>query len=350
MRLDDAVSWFLGELRLDGRLAPATVKTYARALTHLARYAADHGKPDLEQLDRFLVRQAVVALTQPSPNHAPNYKGGEALGRLVVIAAQKLAARLQAEGVAVQDLSGVKRPRVPERVQPRVKPSEYPLLTHAVMARLIRRRATLWLVARDLALLCLLTDTALRAFEVSALDTEHLALDTGIITVHRGKGLKPRYVSILDPEARDREGGPTVRAMADYLRLRAEACGRTDGPLFLSYRYRRMNPDELRKALNRICQKAGLTGNRPPHAFRRTWFTEAYQENPLALPVLVQRMGWSPKSRDLVETYTRGAELDLAAAAPVPLLSKRFAQRQEPPGTVSETAEKLRKPPMPRGW
>lgn len=350
MRLDDAVSWFLGELRLDGRHSTGTIKTYTRALKYLARYAADHGKPDLEHLDRFLVRQAVVALAEPSPRHAPNYKGGEALGRLVVIAAQQLAARLQAEGVPVQDLSGIKRPRVPERVQPRVRPSEYPLLTHAVMGRLIHRRATLWLVARDLALLHLLTDTALRAFEVAALDTEHVELATGLITVHRGKGQKPRYVSILDPDAGDREGGPTVRSMADYLRLRAEACGRSDGPLFLSYRYRRLNPDELRKALNRICQKAGLVGNRPPHAFRRTWFTEAYQENPLALPVLVQRMGWSPKSRDLVETYTRGAELDLAAAAPVPLLSKRFAKRLEPSSTVSETAEKLRKPPIPRGW
>lgn len=325
MLLEDAVSWYLGELRALGR-SPRTISTYHRALCQLVAYGRSIGHDAVQDLTPALVRGAASWLMDPRRAHANNYLGGEAAARLVVVAARELARWLLAEGVSsVSDLSRVGVPRVPERVQPRLTIEEFGRIESAITRRLLRSGEHRALVARDLALIYFFTDTGLRADEASSLDVADLDPATGLVTVHHGKGHKWRRLTIWDADDDDPQGGPTLRHLRTWLQHRATLAAPAERALWVSHKGRRLDPAGLRGIIDRACAAAGI-GNRPPHAFRRAHFTEQYRADPLALPVLVQRMGWSSKSDGMVRTYTRGVELEFAGSVKRPSLAKRWAR------------------------
>jgi site-specific recombinase XerD len=147
---------------------------------------------------------------------------------------------------------------------------------------------------------------------------------TGSVIVFRGKNAKPRALSVVDADD-PRGGSLTLRLLAQWIDVRPTFRHATEHQLlWVNNRGQPLERAGLRRILARICEAAGVDGNRPPHAFRRANFSENYIQNPAMIEVLAARMGWSPSSRNMINTYTRGAEIDLARTSPVPSIAARW--------------------------
>jgi integrase/recombinase XerD len=321
VRLTNAVHVFLSEWPSEGA-SPATVEVYRGGLAWLCRFAGDQAM--LKDLTPSLVRRAASAKMGNAESEAYNYKGGEAAASLIIQAAKAMARWLGTQGLPVADLGMVKAPRVPKRIQPRLYADEFQLLEAAVLRRLLSANGNTVAItiARDLALLHLLGETGLRAQEVCNLQLHDLDLERGWVTVRGGKGKKDRALSVVGAEeGADRRR--VVRLLEDWIAVRATiAKAREHSVLWTSYRGMRLSAAELRALLHRICIEAGLPGNRPPHSFRRYVFTEHYRSRSVPIQHLVARMGWTGQNQQMLETYSRGAELELAKE-PLPLLNSR---------------------------
>jgi integrase len=323
--LSDAITCFLGLARLERRFADRTVTLYAQALQHLDAYARAHKRERLAELTPNLLRGAAAHAMESGT--ATNWRGGEAQAVNVIKATRTMVRRLHDEypDLPLPDLSMVKAPKIPDRIQPRLDDGDFARLEAAVRMRLLRERVPRFLIARDLALLLVLANTGLRAAECCGLNVDDVDLDEGTITVRKGKGGKWRILTVLDPDERD--GGEVVRALDDYLRYRQRIYGPGRTPaLWLTPKGNRLETSGLRKTLRAMCEEAGIDGNRPPHAFRRSYFSDEYRDNPTALPVLVERMGWDPDS-GMAKVYTRGVDVELARRVQLPLASKKWRQR-----------------------
>lgn len=322
VRFADAVTYFLDQWPAEGPSLD-TVRTYTGQLRWLVAFAGRHGRESLtEALEPDFLRSAMAEKMAAAASHPNSHKGGEAAAGSLACAARKMAGWLLAQGVPVPDVTLVKIPRVPERVQPRLRDDEFRALEAAVLRRLVDGVART-LVARDLALLYLLADTGLRAQELCAMTIESVDFSTGSVIVRRGKFGKGRALSIVDPEASG--GGRTLRLLNEWLEARATMRGAAGhSQLWVSYKGKPLNGNSVRAILHTLCVQAGIPGNRPPHAFRRANFTEAYRENPHALGLISARMGWSNKSHHMAAVYSRGAEIDFARTVPVPSLSTRW--------------------------
>lgn len=323
MRLDDAITYFLGEWPAEGPTAD-TVRAYSGQLKWLVGFAAKRGKTRLADLTPDLLRAAMLHKMDPR-NHSLSFKGGEASADALANAARKLARWLKTQGVPVADLSVVVAPKVPERIQPRLRQDEFKALEAAILRRLVsaHRRVPRLAIARDLALIYLLADTGLRANEVCAMDVQHVDFATSSVVLTRGKGKKQRALSLVD--ANDPNGGVTLRLLTDWIDLRRGIRGATrHNRLWVSMLGNPLSRSELRKVLGRICEAAGMDTNRPPHTFRRANFTENYVADPGSIQVLAARMGWSDKSHHMIDVYTRGAAVEVARTTPMPSVSARW--------------------------
>lgn len=326
MHLANAIECFLLLAQSERRLAPRTILLYTRALEKLQAFAISKGRARVEDLTPNLLRAAAsFEMDSDRVTRSMNWRGGEGMGSVMISATRTMVRRLGEEypDLPLPDLSMVKAPRIPQRIQPRLEEGEFGRLEAALRMRLLRDRVPRFLIARDLAILCLLGNTGLRAAECCDLDVEDIDLDEGTIRIRHGKGNKWRILTIIDPDPTEKDGGEVVRSLADYLRYRE----RTFGPgrslaVWLTPHGNRLSPEGLRRMLSALCDEAGIEGNRPPHAFRRAYFTEQYRDQPLALPVLVERMGWT--SETMSKVYTRGVDVELARRIPLPLQSKKW--------------------------
>lgn len=335
MHLADAVAWFLESWSCEGPKHPTqdTVRTYGMQLQWFVQFAVSRGKTDVvEALSPEVVRQALRE--KLAPRHpSTTFKGGESAATSLAAATRKMARWLLAQGVPVADLKEIHPPRPPERIQPRLRPEEFKALEQATLHQLIdgNHRSARYAVARDLALIYLLADTGLRCHEIVGMQVEDIDFERGTVYV-RGKGRKPRVLSVVDASAPD--SGRTLKLLFDWIVARDEL-PRTDAHrmLWTSLRGRQLTRAAVRTILRTLCEAAGLDGNRPPHAFRRGSFTESYKSDPRSVDLLSARMGWSKKSHHMVATYTRGAELEFAAEQPIPSLASQWHSRsgQSPP-------------------
>lgn len=354
MRLANAVTYFLDQWPAEGPPVD-TVRTYRAHLTWLVAYTTTIGKVYLADLTPDLLRQAMAAKMVPpasrkrrSSTHA-EWKDGKSAANGLAYAARKMARWLATQGVPVANLDQVKPPRPPERVQPRLRAHEFRALENAVLHRLVEpdRRVARLTIARDLALIHLLADTGLRAYEVCNMEVRHVDLAQGNLTVY-GKGQRERSLSLVDAD--DPRSNTTLHLLAEWVTVRSEVRSTAShSKLWVSSKGRPLSRDQLRVILNGLCREAGID-NRPPHTFRRGSFTEHYRTDPSSLSVLAARMGWSKKSHHMVDVYTRGAEVDLARETPVPSLSERWRQTNSQLGAVGEgTPRRLAADPTHRG-
>lgn len=328
MHLANAIECFVLLAQQERRLAPKTVMLYTKALEKVLAFAQSKGRARVEDLTPNLLRAAAAFEMDAADDHvtrAMNWRGGEGMGSCIVSATRTMVRRLGEEypDLPLPDLSMVKAPRVPKRIQPRLEEGEFGRLEATLRMRLLRERVPRFLITRDQAILTLLGNTGLRAEECCNLDVEDVNLAEGTIRVQHGKGNKWRILTIVDPDPDERDGGEVVRALADYLRYRTRIFGPARSlALWLTPHGNRLNPHGLRQMLSSLCDEAGISGNRPPHAFRRAYFTEQYRDQPLALPVLVERMGWETDA--MAKVYTRGVDVELARRIPLPLQSKKW--------------------------
>lgn len=99
----------------------------------------------------------------------------------------------------------------------------------------------------------LLAVTGMRVGEVLALDTDEVDLETGVITVSRGKSRDPRLVPVHES---------TTLMLTDYAAWRAQraAAGSEDAAAFFTdHRGKRLTYFTTQYAFERVCEAAGLT-------------------------------------------------------------------------------------------
>ncbi len=119
-----------------------------------------------------------------------------------------------------------------------------------------------WIAARDEAVLSLLWGAGLRIGEAVGLAWGAAPLGSALRVV--GKGGRARSVPVL----------PAVSARVEaYRRLCPWAPG-PDGPLFLGARGGRVNPNQIRLAMQRAREALGLPASATPHALRHAFATQ----------------------------------------------------------------------------
>lgn len=328
MTIGEAITYYLNCLVAEGS-PPNTIRAYRPWLLRLERVAADVGVVSIDKLTPPIVRQAVARIMNgATAGHSLNFKGGEASAAHLVWAVRGMSKCLRRDGIDMPDMQLVHAPRVPERIQPRITPEEFCALERAATLPPPQHQAdapSLFASLRDLTILYVLADTGLRAAEMSALDVTDINLAEGTLLVRRGKFKKDRELSLIDPGAPD--GGLTLHTLRSYLAWRTTLPrARDQVALWISAnRGCRLAREDLRRMLNRLCSQAGITGNRPPHAFRRATFTQAYHADPSRLPILAARMGWSAGAdSNMAAVYTRGAAVDLARTQSQPSIAQRW--------------------------
>ena len=122
---------------------------------------------------------------------------------------------------------------------------------------------------RDLGILRLLCDNALRRAEVCALDTSDFRPEESrLYILGKGRGTQKEPITL---------NVKTVEAITAYL----EACGRVgvDGPLFLNCDRRgtatRLTPEGLYRVVQFYARKAGISKPMSPHRLRHSAITAA---------------------------------------------------------------------------
>jgi site-specific recombinase XerD len=150
---------------------------------------------------------------------------------------------------------------------------------------------------RDRALVLLLVDTGLRRAETCSLNWGDVNIDSGLVSVARGKGGRARSVVV---------GVNTRRAL---LRYRRSARHADDAPLFQTKSGGRLTGMGLRSILVRISRRAGIHVS--PHALRRTFATLSLRAGmtPLHLQGLLGHT-----TLEMTRRYVQMVDEDLLAA------------------------------------
>jgi site-specific recombinase XerD len=150
---------------------------------------------------------------------------------------------------------------------------------------------------RDRAMIVLVADTGVRRSEACSLNWDDVDIQSGLVSIRRGKGGKSRSVVI---------GVTTRRAVLAYRRT-----VRNDprNPLIQTSSGKRLSPNGLRSALLRIGDRCGV--HVTPHILRRTFATLSLKAgmNPLHLQGL---LGHS--SLEMTRRYIQMVDEDLLVA------------------------------------
>ncbi len=219
---------------------------------------------DLDQLDRWLA----AACVEPTAADARTVRRYAAYlgtcGYAPATAARKLSA-VRGAYAWMHDRGAIERSPAALVPGPRRAHTLPATLSADEMARLLDAPAgTAPRDLRDRALLELLYGCGLRAAEACDLALADVRLETGSLRV-TGKGGNQRVVPL---------GGAAEAALERYLaRGRPQMAGPgTGGRLFVSVRGRPLHPSDVRRALLRALERAGIA-QRSPHALRHTFAT-----------------------------------------------------------------------------
>lgn len=152
---------------------------------------------------------------------------------------------------------------------------------------------------RDQAIIITLVDTGLRASELCNLEIRDYISQQGRLMVRGGKGDKDRVVFL---------GQHGRRVLWRYLAERPGA--RQTDPIFATRTGTRIERNNLRKCIQRIADRAGIS-HITVHRFRHT-FAVTFLRNGGNVLELQELLGH--EKLDTIRIYARLAEIDLAAA------------------------------------
>jgi integrase/recombinase XerD len=159
---------------------------------------------------------------------------------------------------------------------------------------------------RDRAVLLFLLDTGARAREACNVKLEDVDLNTGEVTIRRGKGGKSRTVFL---------GRTTRRAVRAYLRERHDRCE----ALFVSNRGGYLTYDGLHQLLERRWKRSGISKRPSLHDFRRAFALNMLRNgvDVFALQRLlghsdlqVMRRYLAQNNSDVQAAHTKGSPVD----------------------------------------
>jgi integrase/recombinase XerC len=182
-------------------------------------------------------------------------------------------------------------PRVPrDQVQP---------LTEEQVAALLEATRSSRYCRRDFAIVLFLFDTGVRAAELCGIRTEDVQLPARRVEV-LGKGNKRRTVCF---------GVECARALWSYLRARPRGEG---DPLFIAEGGGALTPSGLKRCIQKLGRRAGITGARvSPHTLRHA-FSLAYVRAGADAFRLQQALGHT--TLEMSRKYVAMGEADLVGA------------------------------------
>lgn len=184
----------------------------------------------------------------------------------------------------------IKPPKLPETIPPTFSESD-------VRAMLKECRTNTAL--RDKAIIMTLLDTGMRLGELIRMKLSDIEIDGRIITV-AGKGRKYRRLKV---------SVATLRALWAYLKSRNSPYDN----IWLSEERRPLTESGVEQMIERVCNKAGITGTRcSPHTFRHT-FACNFLENGGDSLDLQYLLGHS--TLKMVENYSRATKARRALKA-----------------------------------
>jgi integrase/recombinase XerD len=227
------------------QLSRHTIKFYQVEFRRFMAYCNSVGITEVETITPDLLRAYLLHLEDTGRNPGGINASYRAIKTFLIWYEN------EAEPIAWRN--PIKKIRMPKIVQMPIKPVEI-----ADVEKLLNTcHAGTFLDLRDKAILLFLLDTGLRAFELCALDIDHVDLIAGDVQVERGKGAKPRLCMI---------GKRTRKAIRQYKRERLD-----DSPaLWVTDDGSRLTYWGLNQMIRRRANKAGI--KKPGlHDFRRAF-------------------------------------------------------------------------------
>ncbi|WP_277210445.1 site-specific tyrosine recombinase XerD [Isoptericola croceus] len=259
--LEAALRDYLAHVRVERGLSANTVAAYRRDLGRYARFLADAGRTDLDQVAEQDVAAFLTAVREGADGGRPLSASSAARSLAAVRGWHRFA---HAEGLTADDPAAQV-----------AAPSQTRRLPHALsvddVARLLAAASSGDTPAglRDRALLELLYSTGGRISEVVGLDVDDVGSDAVVRLF--GKGSKERIVPV-GSYARDAVDAYLVRARP-ALAAAGSARGRSTPALFLNTRGNRLSRQSAWAVLQGAAERAGLTEHVSPHTLRHSFAT-----------------------------------------------------------------------------
>lgn len=262
---DSAVELFLRELRTQRRASPHTLSAYRRDLAKLTELAAPAALSTQTAGD---IRGYIVRL------HAAGL-GPASLARTLSAWRSFYQWLIERGDIENNPVVGVRGPKRPRRL---------PKALSAEQAVTLAGHATddSWIALRDRALVELLYSSGLRLSELVGLDWRHfhserdvpastswIDVETAEATVV-GKGAKTRSVPI---------GSHALRAIAAWLKVRADVAAEPERALFVSTRGTRLTPRSVQSRLAALARRLGLGIHVHPHVLRHSFASHLLQSS-----------------------------------------------------------------------
>ncbi|MCW7539067.1 tyrosine recombinase XerC [Aquabacterium sp. A7-Y] len=254
---------YLEHLRVERRMAPLTLETYAGELACLQAFLND-AKLELAEVQMHHVRRWTAAL------HGRG-RSGRTLAK-TLSAWRGLFRWMGRRGeVTLNPVDGVRAPKAAKPL-----PKALSVEQSMQLADLHQDEADPVLEARDRCLVELLYGCGVRISELVGLDVEAGPGSRGWIDLAAGeaqvlgKGAKRRSVPI---------GAAAREALSAWLALRPALVRLEPAPLFLGERGRRITPQQVRLRLKQRALQAGVPTHVHPHMLRHSFASHLLQSS-----------------------------------------------------------------------
>ncbi len=249
---------WLAYLGSERRMSPKTLEAYERDVSQFLAFLADHlgGAPGLKSLARLTPADVRAFMASRRASGA----GNRTLMRGLA-GTRSFARFLERDGKGkVGALAAVRTPKLARSLPKPLAVKD----ARRMAATDMREGETVWIVARDTAVLGLLYGSGLRIAEALSLKREQAPRpDTGDAITVTGKGNKARMVPVLPQVA---------KLIADYVAL-CPLDLPPDGPLFVGARGGPLLPRIVQLAMARLRGALGLPDTATPHALRHSFAT-----------------------------------------------------------------------------
>lgn len=225
-------------------LSKNTLRWYGQGLTHFRNHFVNLGMDDTRQLDATHLRRWLVALQNEERNEGGVYS---------IFGAVRTFLRWYAAEQGISNpLQHVEAPK-------RITPPQNVLSIDNFKRLLESCKPGQGNANRDKAILYLLLDTGIRHEELSSLLVGDIDMQSGAVTIRKGKGRKFRTVYV---------GNQTRKSLSAYMRKRP-ATKPTD-PLWIKQDGKRLTKDGIRQMIARRSASAKI--QEPGiHEFRRAF-------------------------------------------------------------------------------
>lgn len=292
MAVDQLVEAFILE-RKSQAVSKSTIRIYTTEFKAFLSFCEDKGVEYVQAITPFILRAYLIHLSETGRN-----PGG------VNIAYRNMKTLLNwyEQEIEPRDWKNpfhkVKNPKVPITPLEPIEIDDVKVLCSVCGGETCEDK-------RDRALLMFLLDSGVRAFEAINASLDDLDLLSGTLLIRKGKGGKPRQVSI---------GKKTSKAIRQYIRMRNDE----DPALWVSRYGKRMTYDGLNSMIRRRSKQANIP--KPGlHDFRRAFAINCLRAgmNIFTLQKLmghadlqVLRRYLAQTDADLVREYSKASPVD----------------------------------------